>query len=157
MPRRFTRTIAATAVCAVAAIGCSHGNDKSQPPPEPPVPVRHDIPALVAVFPTIGAPEAVSWVQWTGDAGAPTAGVRWTDAVVKLSPEVTEAMMKLFQPTDTGRKPRVRDELSADVPQGPFLTGERLDNGFSTPPATSTYAFLDRGHATLVLQATSLD
>jgi hypothetical protein len=156
VPNRFTRTIAATAVCAVAAIGCSHPDDEAQPPPEPPVPVRHDIPALAAVFPTIGAPEAVSWVQWTGDAGADTT-VRWTDAVVRLSPEVAEAMMKLFQPTDTGRKPRVRDELSADVPQGPFLTGERLDNGFSTPPATSTYAFLDRGHATLVLQATSLD
>jgi hypothetical protein len=150
---RITRAIAATALCAVAAIGCSKGQEQPAPA-APPLEVRHDVAGLTAVFPAIGVPESVAWVQWSGSAGGDTTA-QWTDAVVHLAPAVVEAMAGQFEPTDTGRKPQVQEELSADVPQGPFLTGERLDDGFSSA-ATSAYAFLDRQHATLVLQATSL-
>ncbi|MBI3224614.1 MAG: hypothetical protein HYZ39_06115 [Mycolicibacterium cosmeticum] len=150
----MTRTIAATALCAVAAIGCSRADEPSQPA-APPLDVRRDAAGLTAVFPAIGVPESVAWVQWSGSAGGDTTA-RWTDAVVHLAPAVADAMVQQFEPTDTGRKPQVQDELSADIPKGPFLTGDRLDDGFSSV-ATSAYAFLDREHATLVLQATSLD
>ena len=154
MFNRLTKTIAATALCVVAAIGCSKAEEPAQPP-APPLQVRHDTTGLTPVFPAIGVPESVAWVQWSGSAGGDTTA-RWTDAVVHLAPAVVDAMVQQFEPTDTGRKPRVQDELSADVPQGPFLTGDRLDDGFSSA-ATSAYVFLDREHATLVLQATSLD
>lgn len=93
----------------------------------------------------------MSWVQWSDPAAA-----RWTDAVVLLAPAVVDALIAQFSPTGTGRAPQVADELRAQVPPGPYLSGERLDAGFSTD-VTSAYAFLDRERATLVLQATSLD
>lgn len=111
------------------------------------------------MFPGIGAPDSVAWVQWSDPdgEGADTdmSAVRWTDAVVKLAPAVADAMATQFQPADTGRAPKVQDALAAEVPPGPFLTGERLDAGFSSD-TTSTYAFLDRDRATLVLQATGI-
>lgn len=75
--------------------------------------------------------------------------------MVRLAPAVAEAMIAQFEPTDTGRAPRVQDVLEPEMPPGPFLTGDLLDVGFSSD-STSTYAFLDRERATLVLQATSL-
>ena len=139
------------------AIGCSGTSQDDTGPADaaPPAEVRHDIAGLVEVFPGVGAPESAAWLQW----GEPADGgmaVRWTDAVVRLSPAVADAMVAQFQPADTGRAPRVQDALAAEVPAGPFLTGELLDAGFSSD-TTSTYAFLDRARSTLVLQATSLD
>ena len=142
------------AACGGAASGCSGEAEQSALPTETVVEVRHDVEGLTATIPAIGAPESVAWLQW----GEPADGgmaVRWTDAVVRLSPAVADAMAAQFEPTDTGRRPQVQDALSAEVPAGPFLTGELLDAGFSSD-STSTYAFLDRGQATLVLQATSI-
>jgi hypothetical protein len=150
--------IATAGLCAAVATGCS----ASQAPPAPaeaapPAEVQRDIPALAKVFPGIGAPESVVWMTWGEPAGADAGtGVSWTDAVVRLSPAVADAMIAQLKPTDTGRAPRVQDVLQPEVPPGPFLTGELLDAGFSSA-STSTYAFLDRERATLVLQATSLD
>ena len=146
--------IATAALCAAVATGCSDTSEQAAPEASPPpTDIRRDIPGLVAVFPAVGAPDAVAWLQW-GDPAEDA--VCWTDAVVKLSPAVAGAMVDQFAPTDTGRAPRVADALSAEVPPGPFLTGELLDAGFSSA-STATYAFLDRDVATLVLQATSLD
>ncbi|GAA2544353.1 hypothetical protein [Mycolicibacterium diernhoferi] len=156
---RNLRGIATAALCAAVAIGCSGTSPDASQGSGPtdaaaPAEVRHDIAGLVEVFPGVGAPESVAWLQW----GEPADGgmaVRWTDAVVRLNPAVADAMAAQFEPTDTGRRPQVQDALSAEIPAGPFLTGELLDAGFSSD-STSTYAFLDRGQATLVLQATSI-
>lgn len=144
-------------LCAAALVaGCSPGAEEPAAGEPPPAEVHRDIPGLTKVFPAIGAPESVAWVQWGGPSGdAEVAPVRWTDAVVRLAPAVADAMVAQFEPTDTGRRPRVQDALAAEVPPGPFLTGELLDTGFSSD-STSTYAFLDQEHATLVLQATTL-
>ena len=154
---RVLRGIATAALCAAVATGCSTPAQQAAAPaaPPPPADVLRDIPGLAKVFPGIGAPESVAWLQW-GDPAGGDAAVRWTDAVVKLSPAVAEAMVTQFEPTDTGRAPKVQDALSASVPPGPFLTGELLDSGFSSD-STSTYAFLNRERSTLVLQATSID
>ena len=148
------RGIATVALCATVATGCSAPSDEDAASAASPAPteIRRDIPGLAEVFPGIGAPESVAWLQW----GDPAAAVRWTDAVVRLAPAVADAMVTQFEPADTGRAPKVQDALSAEVPPGPFLTGELLDSGFSSD-STSTYAFLDPATATLVLQATSLD
>lgn len=155
-----SHAIATAALCAAVATGCSTPPQEVAAPesPPPPTDIRRDIPGLAAVFPAIGAPVAVAWLQWGDDpaGGAADAAVRWTDAVVKLAPAVADAMVSQFQPTDTGRAPKVQDALAPDVPPGPFLTGELFDAGFSTD-STATYAFLDRDKSTLVLQATSLD
>ncbi len=99
----------------------------------------------------------MAWLQWGDPAGGDAdAAVRWTDAVVRLSPAVADAMVAQFKPTDTGRAPKFRTRFPPRCRPGPFLTGELLDAGFSSD-STSTYAFLDRAAATLVLQATSLD
>ncbi len=156
---RNLSVIATAALCAAVVIGCSGASQDISPDVDPadaapPTELRHDIAGLVEVFLGVGAPESVAWLQW----GEPADGgmaVRWTDAVVRLSPAVADAMAAQFEPTDTGRRPQVQDALSAEVPAGPFLTGELLDAGFSSD-STSTYAFLDRGQATLVLQATSI-
>jgi hypothetical protein len=156
---RILRGIATAALCAAVATGCSTPSHEAAAPegPPPPADVHRDIPGLAEVFPGIGAPESVAWLQWGDPAGGDAdAAVRWTDAVVKVSPAVADAMVAQFEPADTGRAPKVQDALSAEVPPGPFLTGELLDSGFSSD-STSTYAFLDRAAATLVLQATSLD
>ena len=153
------RSIATAARGAAGAFGCSAPSAEVAAPqaPPPPTDVHRDIPGLAKVFPGIGAPESVAWLQWGDPAGGDAdVAVRWTDAVVTLSPAVADAMVAQFKPTDTGRAPKVQDALSAEVPPGPFLTGELLDAGFSSD-STSTYAFLDRAAATLVLQATSLD
>ena len=153
---RKLRSIATAALGAAVAIGCSGTAGDTSPDPGPtaaaPTEVRRDVAGLVQVFPGVGAPESVAWLQW-GE--SEDAGVRWTDAVIRLTPAVADAMVAQFEPSDTGRRPGVQDVLSAEVPAGPFLTGELLDAGFSSD-STSAYAFLDRGQATLVLQATSL-
>ncbi len=156
---RNLSVIATAALCAAVAIGCSGASQDISPDVDPadaapPTELRHDIAGLVEVFPGVGAPESVAWLQWGELTDGPSAVV-WTDAVVRLSPAVADAMAAQFEPTDTGRRPQVQDALSAEVPAGPFLTGELLDAGFSSE-TTSTYAFLDRGQATLVLQATSI-
>jgi hypothetical protein len=149
--------IATAALCAAVATGCSDAPDAAPDVSAPPAEVHRDIPGLAKAFPGIGAPESVVWVQWDDPApGDADTGISWTDAVVRLTPIVAEAMVEQFKPTDTGRAPKVQNALSAEVPPGPFLTGELLDSGFSSD-STSTYAFLDRERATLVLQATSLD
>ena len=156
---RILRGIATAALCVAVATGCSAPSQEAAGPhtPPPPTDVHRDIPGLAKVFPGIGAPVSVAWLQWGDpDGGAADATVRWTDAVVTLSPAVADAMVDQFEPTDTGRAPKVQDALSAQVPPGPFLTGELLDAGFSSD-STSTYAFLDRTAAVLVLQATSLE
>lgn len=149
------RGIATAALCAAVASGCSDAPEEAAPAASvQPTEVHRDIPGLAKAFPGIGAPESVAWVQWEDPAAADA--VHWTDAVVRLAPAVADAMIAQFEPADTGRAPKVQDVLSAEVPPGPFLTGELLDAGFSSD-ITSTYAFLDRERATLVLQATSLD
>jgi hypothetical protein len=146
------------ALCAAVVAGCAGA--PAQPVPDvsaPPAEVHRDIPGLAKEFPGIGAPESVVWLHWDDPAaGDADTGVSWTDAVVRLTPTVAEAMVAQFEPTDTGRAPRVQDVLRPEVPTGPFLTGVLLDAGFSSD-STSTYAFLDRERATLVLQATSLE
>nr|WP_313774714.1 hypothetical protein [Mycobacterium sp.] len=155
---RILSGFATAALWAAVATGCSGAPE--QPAPDvsaPPAEVHRDIAGLAKEFPGIGAPESVVWLQWDDPAaGDAETGVSWTDAVVRLTPTVAEAMVAQFEPTDTGRAPRVQDVLQPEVPKGPFLTGVLLDTGFSSD-STSTYAFLDRERATLVLQATSLD
>jgi hypothetical protein len=136
--------------------GCQKSDERAaQAPPAPTV--RHDLPELVKRFPPLGEPLTASWVTWDDDqAGAPAEwNVEYLDAVITLNPLASNALIAVTKPTDTGRKPLVQEVLRPEVPAGPFLTGDVLDSAFSSP-AASTYAYLDRGSSTLVLQSTGV-
>jgi hypothetical protein len=139
--------------------GCQKADDQLAGVP-PPTTVRHDIPELVTRFPPLVEPASAAWVLWSDDGGgdgdAPAdPQVEWLDAVVQLAPGSAEALIAFTRPTDTGRKPSVQEILRPDVPEGPFLTGDALDQAFSSVTASS-YAYLDQGRNILVLQSTGV-
>lgn len=143
-----------TAVILLA--GCQSADQQGRGP-VPPTDVHHDVAGLVQRFPALGEPASVSWVTW-GDGSGETPGgwtVEYLDAVVRLNPLATNALITIAKPTDQHRAPQVQDVLRSEVPAGPFLTSDGLDAAFSSTDA-STYAYLDRGANVLVLQSTGV-
>jgi hypothetical protein len=140
----------------VLVVGCQKADQSSGGPP-PPTTVRHDVAGLVEKFPALGEPASVAWVTWGDDSAETSAewNVEYLDAVVRLTPLATNALITITKPTDTGRVPQVQEILRSEVPAGPFLTSDGLDLAFGSNDA-STYAYLDRGNNALVLQSTGV-
>jgi hypothetical protein len=137
-------------------VGCQTDDEQAVTGPPPPTTVSHDVAELVKRFPTLGKPVSAAWVQWNDDNSAPAGlKVEWLDAVVHLQPGASEALVAVTRPTDTGQKPSVQEVLRPEVPDGPFLTGDALDQAFSSADSSS-YAYLDRGRQILVLQSTGV-
>lgn len=139
---------------ALTLVACQNDEQTVSDPP-PPTTVRHDVAELVTRFPILGDPVSATWVLWNDENAPADLKVDWLDAVVQLQPGPSEALVAITRPTDTGRKPTVQEILRADVPDGPFLTGDALDKAFSSADSSS-YAYLDRGRHILVLQSTGV-
>jgi ABC-type Fe3+-hydroxamate transport system substrate-binding protein len=146
-------------ICALTVSACgTHADESSASGDAAPQTVRYDVPALTGMFPAIGKPTSAAWLRWDDEGRNVTMQAlnsTRVEAVIKLTPDTTDALLAQCQPTDAGRAPTVQDILRPELPDGPYLTGDRLDQTFGTPRSTSV-AYLDPKQNTLVLESTSM-
>jgi hypothetical protein len=139
-------------VAAVAVVGC-------QAEAEPAVKagtgqLRTDLDPLLSRFPVLGAPAGARWMSGTfGRADVPGPSTYWIDAVVTLDPSAVEQLMTAHAPAAEGRTPDVAEGMRAELPDGPFLTGDALDAAFDHERWHAS-AFLEPESGELVLVAT---
>ncbi|MCC8248673.1 hypothetical protein [Saccharothrix luteola] len=139
-------------VAAVALVGC-------QARAEPAVKagtgqLRTDLDPLLSRFPVLGAPTGARWMSGTfGRADVPGPSTYWIDAVVALDPAAAEQLMTAHAPTAEGGTPDVVEGMRAELPDGPFLTGDALDAAFDHE-RWHVSAYLDADSGELVLVAT---
>jgi hypothetical protein len=139
----------ALAGCGVSAEGGSEPAGKSGSGE-----LRTDLEPLVTRFPVLGAPAGARWMSGTfGRADVPGPSTYWIDAVVTLPAAEVERMVSAHAPTAEGKAPDVVEGMRAQVPGGPFLTGEALDGAFDHERWHAS-AYLDQKSGELVLVAT---
>lgn len=142
-------------VAAVALAGCQ----AREPAQEPAVKsgtgeLRTDVEPLVQRFPVLGTPAGARWMSGTfGRADVPGPSTYWIDAVVTLEPAVVERVVADYAPAAEGKSPDVTEALRAELPGGPFLTGDALDAAFDHERWHAD-AYLDAKSGGLVLVAT---
>ncbi|QQQ75777.1 hypothetical protein IOD16_32670 [Saccharothrix sp. 6-C] len=139
-------------VAAVALVGCQ---DRAEPAAKSGTgELRTDPEPLVERFPVLAALEGARWMSGTfGRADVPGPSTYWIDAVVTLPAAEVERVRSACAPADEGRAPDVVAGLRAELPGGPFLTGDALDAAFDHE-RWHVSAFLDPKSARLVLIAT---
>ena len=139
-------------IAAVALVGC-------QVQPEPAAKsgsgeLRTDLDPLLSRFPVLGAPAGARWMSGTfGRADVPGPSTYWIDAVVTLPPAEVERVVSAYAPAAEGRTPDVVEGMRAEVPDGPFLTGDALDAAFDHERWHAS-AYLEPESGELVLVAT---
>ena len=116
--------------------------------------LRSDTEPLTTRFPLLdGVPEA-KWMSGTyGDARNPGPSTYWIDAVITLDPGKIDTLMSSYAPAKTDRTPSVVDGMKAQLPPGPFLVSDGLDQAFKHDRWWAS-AYLDRQAGKLVLVAT---
>lgn len=93
--------------------------------------LRTDLQPLVTRFPVVQAANGARWMSGTfGRADVPGPSTYWIDAVVTLPSAEVERVVSGYAPTDEGRTPDVVEGMRAELPVGPFLTGDALDAAF---------------------------
>jgi hypothetical protein len=116
--------------------------------------LRTDLDPLVTRFPVLGAPAGARWMSGTfGRSDVPGPSTYWIDAVVALPRAEVERVESAYAPADEGRTPDVAEGMRAELPGGPFLTGDALDAAFDHERWHAS-AFLDPESGELVLVAT---
>lgn len=130
---RFTRVIAVL-MSAVLAAGCQNGgtNERTSGTAEKSGTgeLRTDLEPLTKRFPALADVEQARWMSGTfGSDRAPGPSTYWIDAVVTL-PQSKIDELGTYASESAGMTPEVVDGLHAELPAGPFLTGERLDQAF---------------------------
>lgn len=139
-------------VAAAALVGC-------QAQAEPAVKagtgeLRTDLDPLLSRFPVLGAPAGARWMSGTsGRADVPGPSTYWIDAVVTLDPAAAGQLMTAHAPAAEGGTPDVVEGMRAELPDGPFLTGDALDVAFDHE-RWHVSAYLDADSGELVLVAT---
>jgi hypothetical protein len=139
-------------VAAVVLVGCE---GQAQPAAKSGTgELRTDLQPLVTRFPVLQAAGGARWMSGTfGRADVPGPSTYWIDAVVALDPAAAERLMTAYAPTAEGRTPDVVDGMRAELPDGPFLTGDALDAAFDHERWHAS-AFLEPESGELVLVAT---
>lgn len=115
--------------------------------------LRTDVEPLTKRFPGLDGPEQVRWMSGTfGSDRAPGPSTYWIDAVITLSQNKVDELKAAHAPEPVGATPDVVEGLRAELPEGTFLTGERLDKAF-TRDTWLTKAYLSPDERKLVLVA----
>lgn len=116
--------------------------------------LRTDLDPLVKRFPELRAAEGARWMSGTfGSSRAPGPSTYWIDAVVTLPRGGVDDLESAHAPESGGQTPDVVEGLRAELPAGPFLTGDRLDRAFGHGE-WSARVYLDPDRDALVLVAT---
>lgn len=143
---RRRHSLAACVVLAVAASSCGPGDTTTsersgQVTSEPSTAAakngtgetRHDLPPLAKRFTAIGAPVSATWMSGRlGDDDVPGPSTYWIDAVVTLAPGEARALRARYAAKPATSTPAVVDALRSQLPKGPLLTSDALDEAFST-------------------------
>ncbi|NUT51188.1 MAG: hypothetical protein HOV94_28370 [Saccharothrix sp.] len=114
--------------------------------------LRTDLGPLVQRFPVLGTPAGARWMSGTfGRSDVPGPSTYWIDAVVTLPPDQVERLRAVS--VAEGEVPEVVAGLRAELPDGPFLTGDAVDAVFAHDGWYAN-AYLDADAGELVLVAT---
>ena len=153
---RFSRLIAVLTT-AVLTAGCqASGSGQTAEPAEKSGTgeLRTDLEPLTKRFPALADAEQARWMSGTfGSDRAPGPSTYWIDAVVTLPESKIDELRTAHVPESAGKTPEVVDGLRAELPGGPFLTGERLDRAFGHD-TWGAKAYLVPDRRALVLVAT---
>ncbi|EWC60053.1 hypothetical protein UO65_4619 [Actinokineospora spheciospongiae] len=111
--------------------------------------LRTDLDPLTKRFPLLTQAETAQWMSGTlGDDRVPGPSTYWIDAIVTL-PRATVAEISEGA-REGAATPEVVEGLRDRLPEGPFLTGESLDDAF-TGKGWSATAYLAKDTNTVVL------
>lgn len=148
----MNRVVALLVVATVALVGCQAQAEHAAKAGSGEL--RTELDPLLSRFPVLGTPAGARWMSGTyGRADVPGPSTYWIDAVVTLQPVDAQRIVSTYAPTDEGEEPDVVDGVRADVPGGPFLTGEALDAAFGSERWHAS-AYLEPESGKLVLVAT---
>ncbi|MCG8917422.1 hypothetical protein L6E12_16675 [Actinokineospora sp. PR83] len=111
--------------------------------------LRTDLEPLTKRFPLLTKAETAEWMSGTlGDDRVPGPSTYWIDAIVTLPGAVVAEISEGTREDTT--TPAVVEGLQDHLPEGPFLTGESLDEAFSGQGWSAT-AYLAKNTNTVVL------
>jgi hypothetical protein len=116
--------------------------------------LRTDLDPLRTRFPVLAEMTDARWMSGTyGRGEVPGPSTYWIDAVVTLPAGRVEQLVAAHSPTTQGKTPEVSEGLRAQLPAGPFLTGDALNRVF-THERWSASVYLDPTTNQVVLTAT---
>jgi hypothetical protein len=116
--------------------------------------LRTDLDPLLTRFPVLAGMTGARWMSGTyGRGEVPGPSTYWIDAVVTLPAGRVEQLVAAHSPTAQGKIPEVSEGLRAQLPAGPFLTGDVLNRVF-THERWSASVYLDPTTNQVVLTAT---
>jgi len=112
--------------------------------------MRSDLAPLTKRFTALRDPVSARWKSGTfGDPGAPGPSTYWIDAVVRVTPTVTD---RLASGTVASEQPVVVFDLLPELPDGPWVASDRLNHRLCADGFSCTIR-LDPTHATVVIRA----
>ncbi|MGH3360157.1 MAG: hypothetical protein ACRDO7_15250 [Nocardioidaceae bacterium] len=115
--------------------------------------VRRDLRPLTKRFGALGVPRQATWMSGTlGDSDVPGPSSYWIDAIVTLAPGEAAALERRYAAAETDQRPDVIGDLEAELPEGPLLASERLDEAFSES-GFATQAYIDVASDRVILTA----
>jgi len=142
-------TAAALVLLTTTACGSPQPRGTTTPPKSGTGELRTDLDPLTKRFPLLAEAETARWMSGTlGDDRVPGPSTYWIDAIVTL-PGATVAEISKGVREDT-TTPAVVEGLQEHLPEGPFLTGDSLDEAFSGQGWSAT-AYLAKNTNTVVL------
>lgn len=138
---RTTRHLIAAILLLLTATACSTTQPEKGHPRMPPKSgtgeLRTDLEPLTKRFPLLTAAEKAEWMSGTlGDDRVPGPSTYWIDAIVTLPASTLTEIDRGTQ--ENTAPPEVVEGLRAHLPEGPYLTGQSLDNAFTTETWSAT-------------------
>lgn len=113
--------------------------------------LRHDLKPLTDRLPPLADAAEATWMSGTlGDDRAPGPSTYWIDAVVTLDDTDFADLRAEADAQATTEAPTVDPGLDDDVPDGPYLRSDALDELFS-PDGYETNVFLDDATHTVIV------
>lgn len=152
---RWARIIAVVMIASGLLTSCS--TPAVDPTPAPAATrsgtgeLRHDLKPLTDRFARLASATKATWMSGTlGDDRVPGPSTYWIDAVVTLDEADYAALRSETDAQSTTETPAVDPGLEDELPDGPFLRSDALDDLFSPDDYEST-VFLDDASRTVVV------
>lgn len=115
--------------------------------------MRHDLEPLTDRFPPLLTATDATWMSGTlGDERVPGPSTYWIDAVITLDDSDYTALRSETDAQSTTETPALDPGLEDELPDGPFLRSDALDELFS-PDEYESVVFLDDDTRTVILSS----
>ncbi|ADG97211.1 conserved hypothetical protein [Segniliparus rotundus DSM 44985] len=95
--------------------------------------IRHDLEPLKKRLRNIGDDYTATWAGgYYGDPRVPGPGAYWLDAVIRLTPDITQNLAKQLGDSPRQETPKIKSELRGLLPPGKAETSDELDSYINT-------------------------